>query len=53
MTVYVLTIGWDYEGEALLGVYSSREKAEQAREDEGYGKLMVYPVEVDAEPYIR
>jgi len=29
-TVYVLTLATDYEGECLLGVYSSAEQAEDA-----------------------
>jgi hypothetical protein len=28
--IYVLTQGWDYEGEAILGVYSTLERAQTA-----------------------
>ena len=43
MTVFVLLLATDYEGEMLLGVYSSRERAEDAAdfwaENERSGKL--------------
>lgn len=38
MTVYILSAGYDYEGNAVIGVYNSREKAEQVK------------AEVDADP---
>jgi hypothetical protein len=37
MTVFVLLLSATYEGEMLLGVYSSRERAEDA--SEAFGEL--------------
>ena len=33
MTVYVLLVGYEYEGHQCLGVYLSREEAQQAYND--------------------
>ena len=30
MTVYVLLVGYDYEGQQRLGVYASRQEAQEA-----------------------
>jgi hypothetical protein len=47
MKVYVLLRGIDYEGEELLGVYSSRELAEKARDvyDDNRGRADYYDIE--------
>lgn len=51
MSIFVLTIGWDYEGEALLGVYESLEAARaaaQAYDSDGGDCLMIYERQLGA-----
>ena len=51
MTVYVLTQEWEYEGEALLGVYASLEEARaaaQAYDSQGSDCLLIYERQVGA-----
>lgn len=48
--MFVLCCGWDYEGEAVLGVYASLEDAQAAANSYvGYQDMIcVYEVEVGA-----
>lgn len=51
MSIFVLTIGWDYEGEALLGVYASLEDARaaaQAFDPAGADCLTIYERQLGA-----
>lgn len=50
MTVFVLCQEWQYEGEAVLGVYASLEDAQTAARayDTGPDFLQVYEVQVGA-----
>ena len=55
MKVWVLTVAEPYEGEALLGVYASKEDAEAAKSarhkhKSSDGILCTYEVEVGAAP---
>ncbi len=50
---YVLTQGFDYEGEAVLGVYSTLERAQTAASDyasqfSARDYLSIYELELDA-----
>ena len=48
--VFVVTFGWDYEGEVVRGVFSSEEKARAAiaKDDTRYGdSTHIYEMEVD------
>ncbi len=59
MVVYTLQARWDYEGDVLLGVFSTEDKAEEAREhwQEKYVSfgssctIEYYEVEVDQIDY--
>ena len=48
MTVFVLTQEWQYEGEAVLGVYASLEDAQAAARtyDTGSDFLQVYQIQL-------
>lgn len=49
MTVFVLCGGWDYEGQEVLGVYSSLEEAQVAgRAISGYDFAEVAEVQLGA-----
>ena len=54
--VFVLTDSIDYEGESILGVYSTMENAKKAadfweEEDKGYwDNLYIYTISIDALP---
>ena len=61
-TVYVLSLATDYEGECLLGVYSSAEQAEDAseayleesdREIRHYEQFRIRPISVGAAAELR
>lgn len=52
MQVYVLTQGFDYEGEVVLGVYSDQERAQAAASDYvstdcGGDTLSIYEIVLD------
>lgn len=49
MKVYVLTLSYPYEGEEVLGVYSSREAAEKAwyPGSHDWPEQLIYEIELD------
>lgn len=55
MTAYVLMVDMGYDGDALLGVYSSRELAVEAARSSNHPnyELHVLPVAVDHGPVLR
>jgi len=60
--VWVLTIGYSYEGEEVIGVYSTEEaalavveltKRRKRREEVSCDYIAIYTVDLDAEPEIN
>jgi hypothetical protein len=51
MRVFIVQAGWDYEGSRVIGVYASRERAEEAKKVEkakgAYDFVMINEWEVE------
>lgn len=47
MTVWVLSLDNDFEGEAILGIYSTQQKANKAKKDIGNDALKIDEWEVE------
>lgn len=54
MSVYVLCQGWDYEGEAVVGVYESLAAARRVGRELDYcDAVLIYRIRVGDDPRLR